>query len=469
MWYDLGMENLTDIIQLKNITKRYGSANVIEGLNLSIKSGEFVTLLGPSGCGKTTILRMIGGFEEPTEGEIFLHGKNIAHMPPHQRPINTVFQKYALFPFLNVYDNITFGLKTRGVKKAVMEQKVKEVLEIVDLEGFENRRIQTLSGGQQQRVAIARAVINEPEILLLDEPLSALDYKMRQEMQLELREMQQELGITFIFVTHDQEEAMTMSDRIVVMSDGRIQQVGKPEEIYKHPQNIFVADFIGTSNIYNGYMKEEGKASFLGATFSCENEMEIGDRFRAVIRPEDVILGEPEESALKGRVLDSIFKGNCYEVTVLCEKSEVVANHSSALLKNATIGIDFNTENMHLIHEDIRNNSFTGMVTEDGYLYTEEGVILPKRFDFSLRGKTIEAYFAPAKARMSDNVREGFVRGNIISAIYVGDHYVYTVRSKNEVDYTVDDEWLWNIDDDVSVIVDAEDIVVTEKKENAPG
>ncbi len=447
------MENTT-IIELKNVTKSYGATtNVVENLNLSIRSGEFITLLGPYGCGKTTLLRMIGGFEEPTSGAIFLRGKDIAHMPPHERPVNTVFQKYALFPFLNVYDNITFGLKARKVPPDNIPQKVSEVLALVDMEGFEKRRIQTLSGGQQQRVAIARAIINEPEILLLDESLSALDYKMRQEMQVELRDMHKELGITFIFVTHDQEEAMTMSDRIVVLSDGQIQQVGTPEEIYKRPRNIFVADFIGTSNIYNGYMTGEGKAGFLDAEFLCGSDIPKGERIRAVVRPEDVLLRTPDDAPLKGAVVSSIFKGDNYEVKVLCDKSEIIAKSSVAIAVDTEGGIDFNTANIHLIREDSKQNVFEGIVTDDGRLEVEEGVFLPKQFDAALYGKKVSVDFAPADARMSDHVEEGFVDGNIISAIYVGDHYVYTIRSRNEVDYTVDDEWLWNIDDHVSVIV----------------
>ena len=243
------MEN---IIELKHITKNFDdNFTAVDDFNLEVQRGEFVTFLGPSGCGKTTTLRMIAGFEMPTEGEILLNGKDISKLPPNKRPINTVFQRYALFPHLNIYDNIAFGLKLKKLPKAEIEKKVKKALEMVDLEGFEDRRVQTLSGGQQQRIAIARSLVNEPEILLLDEPLGALDLKMRKEMQLELKEMHERLGITFIYVTHDQEEALTMSDKIVVMSEGRIQQIGTPEDIYNEPKNAFVADFIGESNIFN--------------------------------------------------------------------------------------------------------------------------------------------------------------------------------------------------------------------------
>ena len=244
----------TNIIELKNIKKCYDDMVVVEDFNLEVQKGEFVTFLGPSGCGKTTTLRMIAGFEFPTEGEILLNGEDISYLPPNRRPINTVFQRYALFPHLNVYDNVAFGLNLKRLPKSQINEKVRQVLEVVDLEGFEKRRISTLSGGQQQRIAIARAIVNEPDILLLDEPLGALDLKMRKEMQLELKSMHESLGITFIYVTHDQEEALTMSDKVVVMSNGMIQQVGTPEEIYNEPKNAFVADFIGESNIFEGKM-----------------------------------------------------------------------------------------------------------------------------------------------------------------------------------------------------------------------
>ena len=250
--------NSNNIIELKNIVKTYDNGfTAVDGFNLEVKRGEFVTFLGPSGCGKTTTLRMIAGFEIPTSGEILLDGQDISKLPPNKRPINTVFQRYALFPHLNIFDNIAFGLKLKKLPKAEIVKKVKKVLEMVDLEGFEDRKVATLSGGQQQRIAIARALVNEPEILLLDEPLGALDLKMRKEMQIELKGMHDRLGITFIYVTHDQEEALTMSDKIVVMSEGEIQQIGTPEDIYNEPKNAFVADFIGESNIFNGIMTDD--------------------------------------------------------------------------------------------------------------------------------------------------------------------------------------------------------------------
>ena len=312
-----------NIIELKNIKKVFDDTVVVEDFNLTVKKGEFVTFLGPSGCGKTTTLRMIAGFEFPTEGEILLNGEDISHIPPNLRPINTVFQRYALFPHLNVYENVAFGLNLKKLPKSVIREKVRRVLEVVDLEGFEKRKISTLSGGQQQRIAIARAIVNEPDILLLDEPLGALDLKMRQEMQLELKSMHEQLGITFIYVTHDQEEALTMSDKVVVMSDGMIQQIGTPEEIYNEPKNAFVADFIGESNIFEGRMTASMTVEFCQTQFPCVDNVPKDTRVDVVVRPEDVLITRPEDGQLKGIVDSVVFKGMYYEITALCGENEI--------------------------------------------------------------------------------------------------------------------------------------------------
>lgn len=307
-----------NIIELKHISKIYddNGFKAVDDFNLEVKRGEFVTFLGPSGCGKTTTLRMIAGFELPSDGEILLNGEDISKLPANKRPINTVFQRYALFPHMNIYDNIAFGLKLKKLPKDEIRKKVRHVLDMVDLEGFENRKISTLSGGQQQRIAIARALVNEPEILMLDEPLGALDLKMRQEMQLELKNMHDQLGITFIYVTHDQEEALTMSDKIVVMSEGRIQQVGTPEDIYNEPQNAFVADFIGESNIFKGIMTSDMKVRFCGGEFKGMDDVPEGTLVDVVVRPEDVIITKPEDGTVAGEITSVIFKGMHYEVTV---------------------------------------------------------------------------------------------------------------------------------------------------------
>ena len=325
------------IIELKNIKKTYDNGfTAVTDFNLYVNKGEFITFLGPSGCGKTTTLRMIAGFELPTEGEILLNGRNIAKLPPYERPINTVFQRYALFPHMNIYENIAFGLRQKKLPEDTIKRKVKKALELVDLEGFERRSVATLSGGQQQRIAIARAVVNEPQILLLDEPLGALDLKMRKEMQLELKEMHERLGITFIYVTHDQEEALTMSDTIVVMSEGRIQQIGTPEDIYNEPKNAFVADFIGESNIFNGIMTGKLKARFAGGEWNCVDDIPEGTHITAVVRPEDVLLTAPEHGTITGTVSSVIFKGIHYEITVVSGKSEMVVQsvHSARVGEN---------------------------------------------------------------------------------------------------------------------------------------
>lgn len=307
----------TYAIELKNISKEYGDVTVLDNLNLYIRENEFLTLLGPSGCGKTTTLRIIGGFENPTEGNVLFEGKEVTDTPPYERQINTVFQKYALFPHLNVYENIAFGLKIKKLPKNEIDLKVKEMLRLVNLQGFENRGIDSLSGGQQQRIAIARALVNEPKVLLLDEPLGALDLKLRKDMQIELKNMQQRIGITFIYVTHDQEEALTMSDTIVVMNQGYIQQIGTPEDIYNEPQNAFVADFIGDSNIISATMIQDKLVEILGARFECV-DTGFGNMtpVDVVIRPEDIDLLEPGKGTIDGVVTHIIFKGVHYEMEV---------------------------------------------------------------------------------------------------------------------------------------------------------
>ena len=304
-------------IELKNISKTFDGELVLDRLNLDIHENEFVTLLGPSGCGKTTTLRIMGGFETADEGQVLLNGTDIAHVPANKRPINTVFQKYALFPHMNIEENIAFGLKIKKKSKQYIADKVKYALKLVNLEGYEKRMPDSLSGGQQQRIAIARAIVNEPKILLLDEPLGALDLKLRQEMQYELIRLKEELGITFVYVTHDQEEALTMSDRIVVMNQGYIQQVGTPEDIYNEPQNAFVADFIGDSNLLSATMIRDRKVNIQGQEFDCV-DVGFGENnpVDVVIRPEDLILVPPEQGMLRGKVVSLIFKGVHYEMEV---------------------------------------------------------------------------------------------------------------------------------------------------------
>ena len=305
------------IIELKNISKNFEDQQVLKGIDLNIYENEFLTLLGPSGCCKTTLLRIIGGFEEPSNGQLIFDGKDISKVPPYKREVNTVFQKYALFPFLNVADNIAFGLNLKKMDKDVIEKKVSRMLELVGLKGFEKRDVTLLSGGQQQRVAIARALVNEPKVLLLDEPLGALDAKLRKDMQTELKKIQKEVGITFIFVTHDQEEALSMSDTIVVLNDGVIQQIGTPMDIYNEPQNRFVAEFIGESNIIEGNMIKDCLVNFDGIDWECVDKgFKDNEYIEVVLRPEDMDVVEPEAGKVSGTFISKVFMGVHYEYLV---------------------------------------------------------------------------------------------------------------------------------------------------------
>lgn len=463
-----------NIIELRHISKVYSDNGfkAVDDFNLEVKRGEFVTFLGPSGCGKTTTLRMIAGFEMPTSGEILLNGEDISQLPANKRPINTVFQRYALFPHMNIYDNIAFGLKLKKLPKEEIRKKVKRVLDIVDLEGFENRKISTLSGGQQQRIAIARALVNEPEILMLDEPLGALDLKMRQEMQLELKHMHDELGITFIYVTHDQEEALTMSDKIVVLSEGRIQQIGTPENIYNEPQNAFVADFIGESNIFKGIMTGHMKVRFCGGEFMGMDDVAEGTLVDVVVRPEDVIITKPEDGVVEGEVVSVIFKGMHYEVTVESGKYEMVIRTTKCYSVGERIGMKLEPDGIHIMLAEDHTTSFVTNINSDYTLDFNGKVIncdltkvIPKSSmkDNVLVDENNEAVdtdklkvmvsIQPYDIRMSDNVDEGLVSGHIINLIYKGDHYSYVIRTEYGHDLIVDDEYLWNMDDAVGLIM----------------
>lgn len=339
-----------NIIELKEISKQYGDNTVLDNLSLNIKKNEFVTLLGPSGCGKTTTLKIIAGFESADSGMVMFENKDISSIPPYKRQLNTVFQKYALFPHMNVYENIAFGLKIKKLSKSEIDSNVKEILRMVSLSGYEKRNIDSLSGGQQQRVAIARALVNKPEVLLLDEPLGALDLKLRKEMQLELKKIQQELGITFIFVTHDQEEALTMSDTIVVMNKGIIQQKGTPEDIYNEPANSFVADFIGESNILDGVMVQDFKVIFCDTEFECVDKgFEPNEDIDVVIRPEDIKIVKAEEGMLRGIVTSVIFKGVHYEMVVEENNRKWIVHNTKFADVDTEIGLDIYPEDIHIM------------------------------------------------------------------------------------------------------------------------
>jgi spermidine/putrescine transport system ATP-binding protein len=338
------------LIRLRKIIKQFDDQLVLNEINLDVHKNEFVTLLGPSGCGKTTTLRIIGGFESQDSGQVYFGGREISQIPPHQRNINTVFQRYALFTHLNVYENIAFGLRIKKMSKAQIDRKVAWALKLVNLPGFEKRRVDQMSGGQQQRIAIARAIVNEPEVLLLDEPLGALDLKLRKDMQYELKELQRALGITFIYVTHDQEEALTMSDTVVVMNNGVIQQMGRPEDIYNEPVNAFVADFIGESNILPGIMKQDRLVEIHDTAFECVDQgFKPNEPVDVVIRPEDVELASDPEAGLAGEVTDIIFKGVHYEICVSAQGFGWIVHTTRARRVGEEVAVLVAPENIHVM------------------------------------------------------------------------------------------------------------------------
>jgi spermidine/putrescine ABC transporter ATP-binding subunit len=483
--WGMKMEQTKNIIELKHITKTYEDGyTAVSDFNLEVKQGEFITFLGPSGCGKTTTLRMIAGFDIPTEGEILLNGAPITSLPPNKRPINTVFQRYALFPHMNIYENIAFGLRQKKTPEKVIAKKVKKVLELVDLEGFENRKVDTLSGGQQQRVAIARAVVNEPQILLLDEPLGALDLKMRKEMQLELKEMHRELGITFIYVTHDQEEALTMSDKIVVMSEGKMQQIGTPEDIYNEPINAFVADFIGDSNIFNGIMTGKLKVRFCGGEFPCVDDIEEGTHITAVVRPEDVNLTAPDSGRIRGTVTSVIFKGMHYEIIVESGKNEIVAQSVHAAKVGDRVGVQVEPDNIHVMIAEDHTNIFAAEINKNyeleyngtvldvsltdivkGSVMSEDGSWLDgKGLELDPKKVRIKISIKPQDIELTDDQDEGLVQGYISNLIYKGDHYSYVIHTDLEQDFVVNDEYLWNMEDQVGLLMPVDKMIFTVKK-----
>ena len=493
------------IISLQGVSKVFDGTTVVDNFNLDITKGEFVTFLGPSGCGKTTTLRMIAGFELPTSGVILLNGQDISLLPPYKRPINTVFQRYALFAHLNIYNNIAFGLKLKKIPyeavdkkgnkvtkfrhftKQEIAEKVKRALKVVDLEGFEKRDISTLSGGQQQRIAIARAIVNEPEILLLDEPLGALDLKMRKEMQLELKAMHKQLGITFIYVTHDQEEALTMSDTIVVMNDGEIQQVGKPKEIYDEPNNAFVADFIGESNIYTGTMAKDNKVRFLNKHWGADpvdfGKFAVNEKVDVVVRPEDFILVPQGKGVVDGVVSSKIFKGMHYEYIINVGKSEVIVQSTSELEEGITVGLNVEPVNIQIMKKPFVSNFYDGYITKDykvefanaefdvdilplfpgASLNEDEILIDEKGNEIQVTDMEVNVEVPFDAITISDDPDASDIHGNIISLIYLGDHYEIIVRTEDEEDFVLNTPDLWNENDEVSVIIDKSQIHLSRK------
>ncbi len=452
------------IIELKNVTKTYNGKDAVKNASFTIRQGEFVTFLGPSGCGKTTTLRMIAGFEMPTSGKIIFEGKDITKTPPHLRPVNTVFQKYALFPHLNVFNNIAFGLKLKvipnGVKtnkkgeqielfrkytKAEIKERVDKALKMVDLEDYGHRNVSSLSGGQQQRVAIARALVNEPKVLLLDEPLGALDLKMRKDMQLELMSMHEKLGITFIYVTHDQEEALTMSDKIVVMRYGEIQQIASPEKIYDEPANAFVADFIGESNILSGTMIEDFKVEFCDHTFECVDKgFKNNEPIDVIIRPEDLKIKKVDDkkTMITAKVLSSVFKGDHYQVTLLANENELIAHDTSTYDVDEEVGLYIKPFDLHIMHK-------TRIINDINTYITGENKVEICGTDFECitdlaSGTPVKVSIDFDDVEITDDANDGTISATVSTSIYKGSYYQCILRTDDNYNFFADtnDDWL---------------------------
>ncbi|MBR3382324.1 MAG: polyamine ABC transporter ATP-binding protein [Clostridia bacterium] len=453
------------LIELSGITKEYDGSLALDNVDLYIRDGEFLTLLGPSGCGKTTLLRIIAGFVTPTSGTVLIDGKDVKGVPPHKREVNTVFQKYALFPHLNVFDNIAFGLKIKKAKKEVIEEKVNAMLKLVNLEGYGKRWIDQLSGGQQQRVAIARALANEPKVLLLDEPLGALDLKLRKEMQIELKRMQQQLGITFVFVTHDQEEALTMSDTIVVMKDGVIQQIGHPTDIYNEPKNPFVADFIGESNIVPGVMLDDYKVRMKGMVFPCvDSGFGKNVEVDVVIRPEDIDIVEPEKARISGNVVSVVFMGVHYEIDVDCGGYEWVVHTTDYAAVGQNVGISIPPDAIHVMKKTRATNLF------DAEVWPGEGMVYIDNVGFE--ANDLEEYenkeialveIAPEKVRIVAP-QDAKLTGTIKACMFLGTHYEITV-SCEENDWIAHSDEFMEDGEEVGIMVDAADLILSDKEE----
>lgn len=459
------MQKPNYIIEVNGVSKFFGEKTALDNVNLRVKKGEFVTILGPSGCGKTTLLRLIAGFQTASEGEIKIAGQEITQTPPHKRPVNTVFQKYALFPHLNVYDNIAFGLKLKKMPKQTIEKKVKASLKMVGMTDYEYRDVDSLSGGQQQRVAIARAIVNEPEVLLLDEPLAALDLKMRKDMQMELKDMHKSLGITFVYVTHDQEEALTLSDTIVVMSEGKIQQIGVPTDIYNEPINAFVADFIGESNILNGTMLRDKLVRFAGVEFECVDEG-FGENVPVdvVVRPEDWYIFPVSDAAqLVGEVQSSVFKGVHYEMTVVVDGYEFLVQDYHHFEVGEKVGLLVKPFDIHIMKKERVCNTFEGKLTDETHVEFLgcNFECLPVQNIEPGSDVTVEVDFG--NIILQDNEEDGALTGEVKFILYKGNHYHLTVLSDWDENVFVDTNDVWDDGDRVGISILPESIRVIKK------
>ena len=440
------------IIEIKNLSKAFGDKKVLEDINLYIRRGEFLTLLGPSGCGKTTLLRMIAGFLQPDEGSILMEGKELAGIPPHERPLNTVFQRYALFPHLDVYDNIAFGLKLKKVPVDEIEKRVRRVLKLVAMSDYEDRDVDTLSGGQQQRIAIARAIVNQPKVLLLDEPLAALDLKMRKDMQTELKEMHKKLGITFIYVTHDQEEALTLSDTIVVLNEGRIQQIGTPVDIYNEPVNSFVADFIGESNILNGTMIRDRRVAFMGHEFDCVDEG-FGENVPVdvVVRPEDIYFTtEESKTQFTAKVKSCTFKGVHYEMFVDTDTgNELMIQDYDAYPVDSTVRLYIDPDDIQVMKKERTCNTLYGTV-KDEETVSLLGADFPLKSGFEA-GTEVKVEVPFEAVDLLDNLDDGVLDGEVHFILYKGDHYHLTIKTDAGDFLWVDTNDIWDKGDLVGI------------------
>jgi spermidine/putrescine transport system ATP-binding protein len=450
------MQDSEPIIQIEHVTHSFGDKTVLDDINLSVRKGEFVTILGPSGCGKTTLLRIIAGFQKALEGKIYIAGTNVTQVPPHRRPVNTVFQKYALFPHLNVFNNIAFGLNLKKLDSAVIRKKVKKVLKMVSMTDYEERDVDSLSGGQQQRVAIARAIVNEPEVLLLDEPLAALDLKMRKDMQMEIRAMHKKLGITFMYVTHDQEEALTLSDTIVVMSDGKIQQIGTPTEIYNEPVNAFVADFIGESNIINGMMIKDSLVEFAGHQFECVDKG-FGQNVPVdvVIRPEDIYIFELSEAAqFSGKVTSSIFKGVHYEMMITTpEGFEFLIQDYHCFNVGETVGLRVKPFDIHVMKKERLCNSFNGTMIDKTHVRFLGETFDCRENNLITPGANVQVNVKFDHVVLQDNEEDGMLRGEVSFILYKGDHYHLTILTDEDEYIFVDTNDIWDDGDRVGITI----------------
>ncbi len=448
------------IIEIQHVSKSFDGKRVLEDINLYIKKGEFLTLLGPSGCGKTTLLRMIAGFLAPDEGAILLDGKEMGDLPPHQRPLNTVFQRYALFPHLDVYDNIAFGLKLKKVPVDEIDRRVRRVLKLVAMSDYEDRDVETLSGGQQQRIAIARAIVNQPKVLLLDEPLAALDLKMRKDMQIELKEMHRKLGITFIYVTHDQEEALTLSDTIVVMNEGRIQQIGTPTDIYNEPVNCFVADFIGESNILKGRMIRDRRVAFIKHQFDCVDEGFGEDvPVDVVVRPEDIYFTtDPQKCQFKAKVNTCTFKGVHYEMWVDTDTGyELMIQDYDPYPVGSEVMLYIDPDDIQVMKKERTANVLEGKVTGDGKVELLGGEFPCDTSAYEV-GDEVRVEIPFGGVELLDNREEGILSGEVHFILYMGDHYHLTIKTDDGDFLWVDTTDIWDKGDLVGITAAEKDI-----------